>query len=262
MLSMEPRNIIVEKAFRERKRPPTIARELKCGLATVYRVIEQFTREHTLERRRGSGRPKVMDEAMTSTFDKIVQKKPTASSAELRSALERKTGRRVSERTVRRARRALTYHPVHASRKPALTAANAAKRLSFCRRHRADGLKHMVLMDEMDVELDRDHRIYRIKRGQARPVDYRHPGKTRVNVWGAIWYNGRSTPHFTRNNFNSAHYIHVLQNHLSPLLPLPRQQFLHDGAPFHWTHEVQDVSQPRDNSRRRFPSQFTGPECH
>ena len=118
---METRNIIVEKAFRERKRPPTIS-ELKCGLATVYRVIEQFTREHTLERGRGAGRPKVVDEAMTSAFDKIVQKKPTASSAELRSALKKKTGRRV-----RPSRRALTYHPVHASRKPALTAANAAK---------------------------------------------------------------------------------------------------------------------------------------
>jgi hypothetical protein len=95
-------------------------------------------------------------------------------------------------------------------------------------------------MDEMGVELDHNNRIYWVKRGSPRPVVYRHQVKTRVNVWGAIWYTGRSSLHFTSKSFDSAHYVHVLRGHLLPFLPLRRKEFLHDGVPFHWTQEVQD----------------------
>jgi hypothetical protein len=98
----------------------------------------------------------------------------------------------------------------------------------------------MVFMDEMGVDIDHSNDIYWIKPGQKRPVQYRYPQKVKVNIWGAIWYNGRTSLHFTKKTFDSNHYIHVLQGHLHPHLPLRRKEFIHDGVPWHWTHAVQN----------------------
>jgi DDE superfamily endonuclease len=95
-------------------------------------------------------------------------------------------------------------------------------------------------MDEMGVDIDHNNDIYWIKPGQKRPIRYRFPQKVKVNIWGAIWYNGRTSLHFTKKTFNSNHYIHVLQGHLRPHLPLQRKEFIHDGVPWHWTHAVQN----------------------
>src|SRR5690349_25166422 len=117
-LDIQTRNLIVEKHFREKKWPRTIARELKCAIRSVDNVIKQFLTEHHLETHYGAHRPRIMDDTMTTRLDKILKKKPTSTSVELSAELEEKTGRRVSPRTCRRARRALGYRPVHASKKP------------------------------------------------------------------------------------------------------------------------------------------------
>ena len=57
-----------------------------------------------------------MDPALLKSLDKIVENKPAATSQELTAALRTRTGRRANERTVRRARRALGYYPVHWTR--------------------------------------------------------------------------------------------------------------------------------------------------
>ena len=238
-VSIEDRHLIVEKTFCEKLRPRTIARQLGCSIRTVERVMQQFILEHKLEPHARSGRPSQMDSAMTTALDKIVTRNPSASSSALQTMLLARTGRGVSARTVRRARRTLGYHPVHASLKPRLTEQHAEQRLRFCRAHVGDGLRHMVFMDEMGVDIDHNNDIYWIKPGQKRPIRYRFPQKVKVNIWGAIWYNGRTSLHFTKKTFNSNHYIHVLQGHLRPHLPLQRKEFIHDGVPWHWTHAVQ-----------------------
>ena len=148
-VSIEDRHLIVEKTLRENLRPRTIARQLGCSIRTVDRVMQQFMEEHKLEPHARSGRPSKMDMAMTNALDKIVKKNPRAPSSNLQSKLLAKTGRRVSASTVRRTRRTLGYRPVHTSLKPGLTEQHAGQRLSFCRAHLGDGLRHMVFMDEM-----------------------------------------------------------------------------------------------------------------
>ena len=66
----------------------------------------------------------------------------------------RRSGRRVSARTMRRVRRQLHYYPVHVSVKPALTDAHKAARLAWCREHVRDSVKSLVFMDEMGVWID------------------------------------------------------------------------------------------------------------
>jgi transposase len=238
-LSLEQKNIIVEKALRDKKTVRRIAREIGCSKSTVSSVMNQFLTEHSLQPKKYARNPPVMDLAMKLALDKAVKKAPSATAKELKVVLEARTGRRISERSIQRGRRSLRYHPVHAAKKPALTEQHAQKRLRFCRAHRA-GLANMVFMDEMGVELDHGKRLYWIKQGQQRPVEYRHPRKAKVNVWAAIWHNGHTPLYCTTETFNSERYVQVLQNRLRPHLPLPRKEFLQDGVPWHWTHAVQD----------------------
>ena len=57
-------------------------------------------------------------------------------------------------------------------------------------------------MDEMGVGIDYHRQFFWIKPGEVRPVRESHPTKLRLNVWGAIWYDGKTTLHVTKENFD------------------------------------------------------------
>src|SRR5688500_14459209 len=119
-LSTDDRTLIVEKHFIEKSTNRKIAREMDCSVRTVERVLQRFADEHTLERHPRSGRHRSVDTATTKGLTKIIQKKPTATGPELQAELERTTGRRIGQRTLRLERGALNYHPVHPVVKPGL----------------------------------------------------------------------------------------------------------------------------------------------
>jgi transposase len=230
---------VVRLRLHERKPSRTIARKLNCSKAEVDLIVRQFYRGDSFVRKRGLRSPTVMDDAMKSALEKAIQKKRNATAKQLQELMSNDTGRRVSERTIQRARRLLGYKPVHASLKPQLTDKHMALRLQFCRAHCGDSPRRWVFMDEMGVGVDIHHNIYWIKPGEARPI-YEVPSKNvRLNVWGAVWYEGRSTLHISRRSFDSHHYVEVLQSNLLPMLPLPRKQFIHDRVAWHWTQAVQ-----------------------
>ena len=130
-LTLQENLAIVRKHYHEHKQQKTIARELHCNQSTVSRVLQQFRLSGSLERKKRSGRPSVVSDEVKDAVDKRIKKRRTATSAELANEVMDKTGRRVSERTIRRVRRELTYHPVHASVKPSLTDAHKAARLAL-----------------------------------------------------------------------------------------------------------------------------------
>ena len=99
----------------------------------------------------------------------------------------------------------------------------------------------VVFMDEMRVGIDYHRQLFWIKPGEVRPVREKPPTKLRLNVWGAIWYDGKTTLHVTKENFNKDYYVGVLQEHLAPELPLGWKRFIHDGVPWHWTTVVLDI---------------------
>jgi transposase len=63
-------------------------------------------------------------------------------------------------------------------------------------------------------------------------------------VWGAIWYQGRSTLSITTGSINSKRYCEILGEHLLPSYPNQRFKFIQDNAAAHtakntitWLHE-------------------------
>ena len=109
----------------------TIARELCCNQSIVSRVLQQFLSSDGLETKKRSGRPSVVSDEVKGVVDKGIKKRRTATSSELANEVLDKTGRRVSERTIRQLRHELTY-PVHASVKPFMTDTHKAARLAWC----------------------------------------------------------------------------------------------------------------------------------
>jgi transposase len=228
----------IRKHFHERKQPRTIARELGCSERTVERVVEQFIAEGEVARKKGSGRPSVVTDEVKVAIERGIQRKRKATSAELAKVVASDTGRRVSERTIRRTRRQLRYHPVHVSVKPSLSAVHIQDRLDWCRAHLHDNVRDFVFMDEMGVCIDHHRRVSWIKPGEARPVEEESPFKARLNVWGCIWWNGKSELHITRDSFHSAKYLEVLEQCLTPELPFGRKRVIQDGVTWHWTEAV------------------------
>jgi transposase len=229
---------IVRKHYHEGKKQNTIARELTCSQQEVGRVLHQFVTTGDVESHWRSGRPSVVTDDVKEVIEKTIKRKRTATAEEIANAVEEETGRRVSARTMRRVRRRLHYYPVHVSAKPALTDAHKAARLAWCREHVRDSVKSLVFMDEMGVWIDYHKQVYWIKPGESRPIKELDSVKARLNVWGAIWYNGKSSLHVTRDNFNTTKYVEVLEAELAPELPLGHHRFIQDGVPFHWTLPV------------------------
>ena len=112
------------------------------------------------------------------------QKEANSNAEEIANAVEEKTGRRVSARTMRQAQRQLHYYPVHVSVKLALADAHKAARLAWCREHVRDSVKSLVFMDEMGVWIDYHKQQYGIKPGEPRPIKELDSVKARLNVWG------------------------------------------------------------------------------
>ena len=232
-LSEHQRMRIVRLRFVDGKKLKTIARDIPCAESTVKEWIKTFLATNHVERKHGSGRPPVMDEELKDDLDRLVSRNRTATSTALAPMLERKTGRRVSARTIHRTRSTLGYHPVHAKVRPFLNAGHIDKRLAFCRAHVTDNINGWVFADECGLELDSHNRVYWIKQGETRPHEFSMPTRVRINVWAAITRTGRSLLWTGKESMNAERYVEVLGDHLGPLLPWGRKKLVHDRAPFH-----------------------------
>ena len=191
---------IVRKHYHEGKKQNTIARELTCSQQEVGRVLHQFVTTGDVESHWRSGRPSVVTDDVKEVIEKTIKRKRTATAEEIANAVEEETGRRVSARVRQVRRQYITT--LFVSVKPTLTDAHKAARLAWCREHVRDSVKSLVFMDEMGVWIDYHKQVYWIKPGESRPIKELDSVKARLNVWGAIWYNGKSSLHVTRDNFN------------------------------------------------------------
>jgi transposase len=181
-----------------------------------------------------------MDDDMKGSLDRIIRRKRKATSAALADDLATATGRRVSARTVRRARRDIGYHPVHQTAQIELKDHQVANRLAFCQAHVNDNVHYWLFSDEKKFVVTTAGQVMWIKHGEAPDHKMVSSTYTRVTVWAAVWWTGKSTLQFTRKSINSDKYQSILDNHLFPSAPATgRHRLVQDRATFHWTQEVQ-----------------------
>src|SRR5690348_1076552 len=91
-----------------------IAKKMKCDDHAVRHIINNYRDTGLVSPPSHIGRPRIVNDDTLKVLDRLIDKNDTATSSELARTLQKKTGRRVSSRTIRRLRRGpLGRHPVH-----------------------------------------------------------------------------------------------------------------------------------------------------
>ena len=144
-----------------------ISRKLKIPYSTVKKVAAKYHRTGSVARRRGSGRPKKMDEEDRELIITKIRESPKTSAPELANYLLEEKGKNVSSETIRSTLHTEELISAVAAVKPLLTPTHMARRLAFAK----DWLmkpfryfKHVIFSDESRFKLfqsDGKSRVWR-----------------------------------------------------------------------------------------------------
>lgn len=141
----------------------------------------------------------------------------------------------MSDRSIRRIRRQENYHPVHSKIHWTNNLTQAARRFQFASTHLSDDWHNVIFTDEKKFAIDQSGRVFWIPIGSARPKTFISQVKFHINVFGAIWYNGRSDLVLIRGRTNSSTYLEHVETVLNSYLRKVRDYFLiHDRTT--WSH--------------------------
>ena len=172
--------------------------------------------------------------------------------------LRRRTGCRVSNRTIRRRLLVAGYRARRPNRCPRLTLAHRRRRRAWGRRHENWTIQHwshVIFSDESKFNLFfADGRLRVRRREGERLIDVCvQPGAPRVGpsvmVWGAFHAGGKSDLVFIEGGLNQYRYMDILRRHL---LPWARAQFqanfvlVQDNAPPHRAHNTGNFLRNQD----------------
>lgn len=247
-----------EGGFSQRR----IAENLGIPLATVNRVIVQFTnigKETTASR---SGRPGPSERSLRSV-KRNIENNPRCKAADVAEKLQ------VSRSTAVRYLHQLGYYGRAARRKPLLRAANIQRRKKWAVEmvERPIGFWQTVIFSDESrfAQFSDSGRIW-VWRLHSQEFDLKRlqptvkQGGFSVMVWGAIWSNGRSELIECTGNINSEKYISILQKGLLPVFSSGQMiknntKFMEDGAPCHTAKKTRDWQDRNGIKRLPWPSQ-------
>ena len=214
-----------------------IARLLECSCSTVKCIINLFQETKNVLERQGRGRIAIIRGPARRQFRRLMSRYPTSTSSSVATRLQSGAGILVSARTIRRVRRLENYHPVHAKIQWKINEQQASRRYEYACTHEEDNWKNVIFTDEKQFRIDESGTVFWIPVGGRRPKLF--VGQTRyyVNVFGAIWYYGRSHLVFIPGKSNTETYLQHLQLAINDYLPDLHQHFLiHDRTTWSHTH--------------------------
>ena len=182
-----------------------------------------------------------MNDDSLKSLDRLIDKNDNAPSQILANLFQKKTGRRISARTIRRARTGpLGRHPVHEVQVKTLGEGEKQNRVSFAKKLLTMNLHYILWSDEKLWELESTGLVHWIKKGAPRPVREVKVIKASVMVWGCVWYSGKSDLYVCDKTIDAKEYINILTNNLLPCIPdSNRYKFQHDNARPHVAEKTQ-----------------------
>ena len=210
-----------------------IARKCRCSLSTVSRICKQHKHHVNTEKLRHHGRSKALSPSLIRHVRNIIRHNRNMTSTELQRHLRRHDNVIVSARTIRNYRRSI-FHPAHELIIPRLTLQHHLDRIDYCMTHSNNNFHCVVFSDEKVFRLDHTSRMVWIEDDEPIPVREVQSTSSRVMVWGAVWYNGRSELCIVDGTVNHRKSIDILSEYLLPSMPTSTHfLFLHDNAPPH-----------------------------
>lgn len=247
---------IISECLAGRSSVRAIARKFRVDHRTVASIFSRFDSTRNVRDLDRSGRPRRTTPAQDKELVHIARRHPDEPSRRTSARLRDHTGVQLDASTVRRrlVAEGLAAHPY--TTKPALSAVQKQKRLSFAKRHRLRKWSNVLFSDETKVVLGtRKHLVRRYKGEKKFKRTFKHPGS--VNVWGCFGRRGFGNIHIFRENMTGEIYKDILDRHLlasaAHVVPA-RWIFQEDNDPKHRSHVAQKWLREHNIKRLEWPS--------
>lgn len=174
-----------------KKRNVDISQTLGCPVTTVQSVLAKFKAEGSVEGKKPSGRPSLLNDRDLRHLERDVKKTRRAPMREIVQG----SATKASATTIRLALKSLGYNSRVAIVKPYLSAKHKAARLEFAKHYAAwtvDDWKRVIWTDESTFEIGKPYRKVRVWRKVAEKYDASclapsfKSGRSSVMVWGGF----------------------------------------------------------------------------
>lgn len=220
-----------------------ISKKVGCSKTAVHQAVVKFKSCASYADKKKSGRPRKTTPRDDNLIRRTVVRSPTSSANKIRSLLLLK-GTTVDRSTVsRRLSKEFGLKAYKPARKPKLTAAMRAKRLSFAKKYVAwDEIKwsKVLFSDESQFQQFGTRKTF-VRRPVGKRFDARYTIATMkhppsVMIWGGMSAHGRAGLFFLpkRTTMNGVSYLEMLKDKLPIHMVIHNCNiFMQDGAPCH-----------------------------
>ena len=214
--------------------------------STIKKVAARYKSTGSVERKKGSGRPKVLSDKENGIILEKISKNPKISATKLRNDLIDTVGKDVSSETIRRILHDNNLSSCVAVVKPLLTQSHIDRRFELAKRwimKPLDYFKSVIFSDETRFNLfqsDGRVKVWRVP-GSRYDLANCSPsvkfGGGSVMVWGCICYENVGALEIIDKTMDSITYVRVLSTHLQASANLCGLNnnfiFQQDNAPCH-----------------------------
>jgi transposase len=216
-----------------------IAASLAVSKSTVSKYLKMWRDRTPVSEVKPTGRPRKADDAVKRQIRSIISKNPHIASKGMAAKLNQSSNTvesaPISDRTVRRTLKEMSYSNSLPMVVPYITDVQKNKRVDWCRKNAKINWNHVVFSDETSVELDRC-KVRRWHPRGKRPTVGKTKHSRKIMFWSAISARGRAPLYAISGTVNSDRYIELLE---TALLPWFRENcgaaylFQQDNAPAH-----------------------------
>ena len=216
-----------------------IADAVSVRKSTVKKVLDRYRETGSVKDRAGRGRKKKLTTVEESFIITYVGRKPRATASELKHQIFIEYGLSVSLTLITSFLRKSGFRKRIARPVPFLSNRHSDERYNFAMSHQWKFLswwKTVKFSDECSFELGKNGQIkvWR-KKGERNDSRFLNPtkrsGRVSVMIWGIISYEGIGPMKITEGRFNSAKYLDILRNDVTPFMN--GGIFMQDNAPIH-----------------------------
>ena len=199
---------------------------------TVSRTLSKLRQGLSLERKKGSGRPRLLNINDRRRLIQLAKKKNTSSARDLQIEMVKRSNPIVAPRTIRRYLNRAGYFNMVPKTQPLLTPNQKLNRIKWCKDHQRTRWSQWIFSDESRFQL------FRCREGRwakERPRIGKPKFGPSLMVWGAISLKGKSTLIMIKGSINSIKYQEILTTAEPSIKQLyPRSfTFQQDGASSH-----------------------------
>ena len=218
--------------------------------SVVYRVIQRFNEENSLDAKAKSGRPVKTSKREDRSIVKFARNDRFLSARKIASKFSTETGKSISHATVIRRLEKAGLNARIPARKPLISLKNRRKRLEFAKEHQVwnqTKWNNVFFSDESKFNVfgnDGKNYVWR-KPGERLSVQCTKKtvkfGGGSVMVWGMMSSAGVGPLIRIQGTVNADVYKQILIQHVTPCLQMvPNSVFMQDNAPCHKAKKIMD----------------------